>query len=113
MVVNSLNMTFSALADPTRRAILQRLTRGSASVNEIAEPFAMSQQAISKHLACLERAKLIRKRRGGRVQHCSLEASPIAAVAAWAMNYRQYWEESYDRLDGLLEQLSKQVKELK
>jgi DNA-binding transcriptional ArsR family regulator len=105
MVVDNLSATFSALSDPTRRMIVERLTRGPATVNEIAEPFAISQQAISKHLAYLERAKLIEKHRDGRQHFCKLRPDAIRAVAGWAEGYRRFWEESYQRLDSLLEEM--------
>lgn len=105
MVVDKLNASFAALSDPTRRMILDRLTRGPATVNELAEPFRMSQQAISKHLAYLERAALIEKHREGRQHYCQLKVDPIRQVADWALNFRKYWEESHERLDLLLEKL--------
>jgi DNA-binding transcriptional ArsR family regulator len=105
MVVHSLDTTFSALSDPTRRLIVERLTRGPATVNEIAEPFSLSQQAISKHLAYLERARIIIKQREGRQHYCSLKPEAIQAVATWAEGFRKLWEERYLRLDTLLEEM--------
>lgn len=105
IVVDPLSTTFSALSDPTRRSVVERLTRGPATVNELAEPFSMSQQAISKHLAYLERARLIKKRRQGRQHFCSLNPGAIRQVAIWAESYRRFWEESYERLDTLLEEI--------
>jgi DNA-binding transcriptional ArsR family regulator len=103
--VDQLNTTFLALSDPTRRVILERLRRGSATVNELAEPFGVSQQAISKHLAYLERASLIEKRKQGREQFCSLRAEPLKQAHDWMDDYRQFWEGAFDRLEGLLKQL--------
>ncbi|HTQ32047.1 MAG TPA: metalloregulator ArsR/SmtB family transcription factor [Opitutaceae bacterium] len=105
MVVDSLTVTFNALTDPTRRSILQRLAGGPASVNELAGPFRISQQAVSKHLACLERARLIEKRREGRRHFCILKAAPFKEVADWVEDYRRFWEQSFDRLDDYLKQL--------
>jgi DNA-binding transcriptional ArsR family regulator len=102
MVVDALNLTFLALSDPTRRVILDRLRQGAATVNELAEPFGVSQQAISKHLAYLERARLIEKRKEGRQQFCSLRAAPLKGAYDWMTSYRQFWDEAFDRLDVLL-----------
>jgi DNA-binding transcriptional ArsR family regulator len=101
----ALDATFAALADPTRRAILARLAAGDASVTQLAEPFAMSQPAISKHLKVLERAGLISRGRDAQRRPARLEARPLAAAAAWLEGYRQYWEESFQRLDALLDEL--------
>jgi DNA-binding transcriptional ArsR family regulator len=106
--VDPLSTTFTALADPTRRAILERLALGQATVNELAAPFAMSQQAISKHLAYLERAKLVAKRREGRQHFCTLEGASFDAVSAWIAKTRAYWNDSLDRLDALAQQIQKQ-----
>jgi DNA-binding transcriptional ArsR family regulator len=100
-----LDATFAALADPTRRAILARLATGEASVNELAEPFAMSQPAISKHLKVLERAGLISRRRDSQRRPCRLEAAPLAEATDWLVRYRQFWEDSLERLDALLAEL--------
>lgn len=100
-----LDATFAALADPTRRAILARLTLGEASVNELTEPFAMSQPAISKHLKVLERAGLISRGRDAQRRPCRLEARPLAEADGWLENYRQFWETQFQRLDVLLEEL--------
>jgi len=105
--VDSLTVTFAALSDPTRRSILQRLAGGSASVNELAGPFRISQQAVSKHLAYLKRSRLIEKRREGRQQVCTLKAAPFKEVAEWVEDYRQFWEQSFDRLDDYLKELQK------
>jgi DNA-binding transcriptional ArsR family regulator len=100
-----LDATFAALADPTRRAILARLALGEASVNELAEPFSMSQPAISKHLKVLERAGLISRGRDAQRRPCRLEAQPLAEADGWLENYRQFWEAQFQRLDALLEDL--------
>lgn len=103
--MDTLNLTFLALSDPTRRVILERLRKGSATVNELAGPFGVSQQAISKHLAYLERASLIEKRKEGREQFCSLRAAPLKQAYQWIDDYRQFWDGALDRLDVLLEEL--------
>ncbi len=103
-----LDVTFAALADSTRRAILARLVAGEASVTELAEPFAMTQPAISKHLKVLERAGLISRSRDAQRRPCRLEARPLAAATAWLEGYRQLWEASFQRLDALLDELQKQ-----
>jgi DNA-binding transcriptional ArsR family regulator len=100
-----LDATFLALADPTRRAILARLAEGEASVSELAEPFAMSQPAISKHLKMLERAGLIRAGKDGQRRPRSIDGRPLADASAWLERYRDTWEESFGRLDALLEEL--------
>ena len=100
-----LDATFAALADPTRRAILARLATGEASVNELAEPFAMSQPAISKHLKVLEKAGLISQAREAQRRPRRLEAAPLAEANAWLENYRKFWEASYEQLDALLDEL--------
>jgi DNA-binding transcriptional ArsR family regulator len=108
--VDSLSTTLAAVADPTRRAILRRLRVGPATVGQLAEPFDFTQQAISKHLACLERAQLIRKRREGRTHICSLDPAPLEEVAAWTEQFREFWEESFDRLDDVLDKLQSKEK---
>ena len=100
-----LDATFAALADPTRRAILARLASGEASVTELAEPFAMSQPAISKHLKVLEKAGLISQAREAQRRPRRLEAAPLAEANAWLENYRKFWEASYEQLDALLDEL--------
>lgn len=105
MTAARLDATFAALADPTRRAILARLASGEASVSELAEPFAMSQPAISKHLKVLERAGLISSGVDAQRRPRRLEASPLAEASAWLENYRQYWEASFERLDAVLDEL--------
>ena len=103
-----LSKTFGALADPTRRAILARLASGEASVTELAEPFAMSMPAISKHLKVLERTGLIARGREAQWRPCRLQAGPLQDVAGWVEHYRCFWEESFDRLDDYLRELKKQ-----
>ena len=102
-----IDRTFSALADPTRRAILARLARGEATVTELAEPFAMSLPAVSKHLKVLERAGLIVRGRDAQWRPCRLAPAPLAEVSAWLEQYRQFWETSFDRLDVHLKQIQK------
>ena len=101
----ALNATFAALADPTRRAILARLAAGECSVMELAEPFDMSQPAISKHLKVLERAGLIASGQDAQRRPRRLEARPLAEAIGWIETYRQHWEESFRRLDGVLDEL--------
>jgi DNA-binding transcriptional ArsR family regulator len=105
MATDSLSATFSALADPTRRAILARLAEGPATVKELAAPFAISGPAVSKHLRVLERAGLITRGREAQWRPCRLEPEPLEEVAAWAEEYRRLWEERYQQLDEYLEQL--------
>jgi len=100
-----LDATFLALADPTRRAILARLALGEASVNELAEPFDMSQPAISKHLKMLERAGLVSRGRDAQRRPCRIEAKPFEAAHAWVERYREMWDSTLARLDALLEKL--------
>src|SRR5213596_1641856 len=104
-VTHRLDAIFAALADPTRRAILARLASGQASVTELAEPFAMSQPAISKHLKVLERAGLISRGRDAQRRPRRLEAKPLAEANGWLEGYRRYWEDNYQRLDALLEEM--------
>jgi len=101
-VVDTLSATLSALSDPTRRSILARLSAGPATVGELAEPFEMSQQAVSKHLAYLERARLVEKRREGRSHVCTLRPAPFKEVAEWVEYYRNFWEQTLDRLGEYL-----------
>jgi DNA-binding transcriptional ArsR family regulator len=105
-----LNSTFGALADPTRRAILARLSKGEASVLELAEPFDMSQPAISKHLKVLERAGLIVRGRDAQRRPCRLEPQRLKQAADWIGTYRQFWEQSYNRLDDYLHELQTKEK---
>ena len=103
-------MTFGALADPTRRAILAKLAKGDASVLELAEPFDMSQPAISKHLKVLERAGLIERGRDAQRRPCRLDPRRLKQAAEWLGTYRQFWEESYSRLDDYLRELQTKEK---
>jgi len=105
MTGDRLSTTFAALADPTRRAILARLLLGESSVGELAEPFAMSMPAVSKHLRVLERAGLIAQRRDAQWRRCRIEAGPLKEVSDWTERYRQVWEERLDRLDEYVQQL--------
>jgi DNA-binding transcriptional ArsR family regulator len=100
-----LSITFAALADPTRRAILARLSSGEASVNDLAAPFEMSLPAVSKHLKVLERAGLITRGREAQWRPCKLKAEPMKQATDWLEEYRKYWEESFDRLEAYLEEL--------
>jgi DNA-binding transcriptional ArsR family regulator len=105
MASDSLSLTFAALADPTRRAILARLARGAATVKELSAPFAMSGPAVSKHLRVLERAGLIARGRDAQWRPCRLEPAPLKDVAEWAEDYRRFWDASYERLDEYLQHL--------
>src|SRR5688500_9977401 len=105
MMTDTLSTTFAALADPTRRAILARLTEGEATVGELAAPFAMSGPAVSKHLRVLERAGLIVRGREAQWRPCRLEAEPLKEVADWTAGFREFWDASYRRLDVYLEHL--------
>lgn len=105
MPTDTLSLTFSALAHPTRRAILARLTEGAATVKELSAPFAMSGPAISKHLRVLERAGLIKRGRDAQWRPCELDAEPLREVSEWADDFRRHWDESYDRLDAYLQRL--------
>jgi len=107
----SLDRTFAALADPTRRAILAQLSAGEKTVTELAEPFVMTMPAISKHLKVLEVAGLVSRGRDRQFRPARLEAEPLREVAEWAHRYREFWEESYDRLDEYLEELQGRRKE--
>jgi DNA-binding transcriptional ArsR family regulator len=111
MPADSLSVTFAALADPTRRAILARLASGTCSVTELAQPFEMSMPAVSKHLRVLEKAGLVARGREAQWRPCHLDAAPLKAVSDWAEQYRHVWEGRLDRLDSYLQQL--QVKEKK
>jgi DNA-binding transcriptional ArsR family regulator len=103
MTPTQLDNTFAALADPTRRAILARLALGEATVNELAEPFDMSQPAISKHIKVLERAGLVSRGRDAQRRPVRIEAAPMAEANTWLERYREIWERNYQRLDALLE----------
>ena len=110
MATDQLSTTFAALADPTRRAILARLTSGECSVTELAEPFEMSMPAVSKHLRVLERARLIARGRDAQWRPCRLEPAPLKEVAEWAERYRAIWEQRFDRLDNYLQELKAKEK---
>ena len=105
MPIDHLSVTFAALADPTRRAILARLALGELSVTELADPFDMSMPAVSKHLRVLERAGLIARRKDAQWRRCRIDAAPLKDVATWAERYRQIWEQRLDRLDQYLHQV--------
>ena len=107
---DALSSTFAALADPTRRAILARLASGEASVTELAEPFAMSLPAVSKHLKVLERAGLIARGREAQWRPCRLQAAPLRDIAEWVGHYRNFWEQSFERLDAYLLELQSKEK---
>ena len=106
-MTDHLSTTLSALADPTRRGILARLSLGEATVTELAEPYDMSMAAVSKHLKVLEKAGLISRSKEAQWRPCKLEAAPMAEVADWVENYRRFWEESLDRLGDYLAELQK------
>lgn len=111
MAVDQLSVTFSALSDPTRRAILGRLATGERSVMELARPFDMTLPAISKHLKVLERAGLVARGRKAQWRPCRLRAEPLKGVSDWVEHYRRFWDESFDRLDEYLRELqSKETK---
>jgi DNA-binding transcriptional ArsR family regulator len=105
-----LDLTFSALADPTRRRILHHLASGDRCVTDLAKPYSISLPAVSKHLRVLERAGLIRRRRNGRVHSLKLQAAPMAQASRWIEDYRRFWEDSLDRLGGYLEKLQSKEK---
>jgi DNA-binding transcriptional ArsR family regulator len=105
MADDRLSITFAALADPTRRAILARLAQGEATVNELAEPFALSLPTISKHLKVLQHAGLISQGRRAQWRPCRLETEPLQEVAGWVADYRQFWDENFSRLDDYLREL--------
>jgi DNA-binding transcriptional ArsR family regulator len=105
LVVDSLTATFGAFSDPTRRSLLSRLAAGPLAVGDLAAPFRISQQAISKHIAYLVRAGLVVKRRQGRRHFCALKADPFKEAAEWVGDYRQFWEQSFDRLEDYLREL--------
>lgn len=105
MTSQDLDLTFAALADSTRRAILVRLAQGEATVNELCEPFEMSQPAISKHIKVLEAAGLVSRRKEAQRRPVRIEARPLAEAVGWLEQYRRFWGDSYERLDGLLAEL--------
>jgi len=106
-VVDRLGTAFAALSDPTRRALIKRLTHGPASVHGLTEPFAVSQQMISKHIAYLVRARIVKKTKRGRESVCTLRPEAIKAVSDWALDYRRLWEERFDRLDAVLADMNR------
>src|ERR1700761_5166579 len=108
MVVNSLDTTFAALSDPTRRAMVERLSRGPASVHGLTEPFALSQQMVSKHIATLVRARIVIKTNRGRERVCALRPQAINTSSDWAISYRRFWEESFDKLEVVVNQMKKE-----
>jgi DNA-binding transcriptional ArsR family regulator len=108
MVVDRLGTTFSALADPTRRAMVERLSRGPATVHGLTEPFALSQQMISKHIATLVRARIVVKTKRGRESVCTLRPEAIKTVSDWAFSYRKFWEESLEKLDAVVQEMKKE-----
>ena len=108
--MDQLSEVFSALADPTRRAILARLAEGEATVNQLAEPFSISLQAISKHLKVLERAGLITRGKQAQWRPCRLEAGPLMQVADWVTGYQRFWAQRYDRLGGYLNEIQQREK---
>jgi len=110
MSADPLSATFAALADPTRRAILARLSSGEASVTELAGPFDVSLPAISKHLKVLERAGLIARSRDAQFRPCRLDAGPLKEVSDWVEHYRRFWEQSFERLDDYLRELKAKEK---
>ena len=110
---DTLSLTFAALADPTRRAILARLARGEKCVSELAEPFEMSMPAVSKHLKVLERAGLIVRGRDAQWRPCRLEGARLQEIAEWLDTYREFWEQSFDRLDDYLRQVQSKERKKK
>ncbi len=110
IAMDRLSLTFSALADPTRRAILARLSSGPASVNDLAAPFSMSLPAVSKHLKVLERAQLIARGKEAQWRPCEIKAAPLKEATDWMEQYRQFWEERFDRLEDYLKELQAQEK---
>jgi DNA-binding transcriptional ArsR family regulator len=111
MVVHQLDTTFAALSDPTRRAMIERLSHGPASVHGLMEPFALSQQMISKHIAYLVRAQIVVKKKRGRESVCTLNPVAIKTVSEWAMSYRRFWEESFDKLDVVIQQIKMEAED--
>lgn len=105
MTPSRLDVTFAALADPTRRAILARLATGEATVNDLVKPFSLSQPAISKHIKVLERAGLVTRGRDAQRRPCRLAAKPLAEATEWLEAYRRFWEHSFHHLDGLIEEM--------
>src|SRR6201999_916814 len=114
MVVDKLDTTFAALSDPNRRAMIERLSHGPASVHGLTESFAISRQMISKHIACLVRARIVIKTKRGRESVCTLRPEAIKKVSDWAAYYRRFWEESFDKLDVVVNQMKQmELKDVK
>ena len=111
MNIAPLDRVFSALADPTRRAILARLSQGEATVNELVQPFALSQPAISKHLKVLEGAGLVARGRNAQFRPVRLDPAPLAEAARWLGDYRKFWDQSFDRLDEVVQDLKQREKQ--
>jgi DNA-binding transcriptional ArsR family regulator len=111
MVLYRLGTTFAALSDPTRRAMIERLSHGPASVHGLTEPFALSQQMISKHIAYLVRARIVIKTKRGRESVCTLRPEAIKTVSEWAISYRRFWEESFDKLEVVINEMKKTANE--
>ena len=111
MVVDRLDTTFAALSDPTRRAMIERLSHGPASVSGLTERFALSQQMISKHIAYLVRARIVIKKKRGRESVCMLRPEEIKIVSDWANDYRRFWEEGFDKLEVVVNEMKKEVKD--
>jgi DNA-binding transcriptional ArsR family regulator len=103
--VDKLDVTFAALSDPTRRAMIEKLSQGPASVHGLTESFELSQQMISKHIACLVRAQIVIKTKHGRESVCTLRPEAIKTVSDWATHYRRFWEESFDKLEVVIKQI--------
>ena len=110
LVVNKLDLTFAALADPTRRAMVRQLTLGPATIHDLTVPFSLSQQMISKHVACLVRARIVVKQKRGRESICKLRPTAIKAVSDWALDFQRLWEESFDKLDVVLQEMKNEEK---
>jgi DNA-binding transcriptional ArsR family regulator len=108
LVVDQLSSTFAALSDPTRRAMVHQLTLGPATIHALTQPFDLSQQMISKHVACLIRAQIVVKHKRGRESVCTLSPAAIKTVADWAIDFRRFWEESLDKLGAVLEEMKKE-----
>ncbi|MES2393755.1 MAG: metalloregulator ArsR/SmtB family transcription factor [Acidobacteriota bacterium] len=106
--MDALDTTFAALSDPTRRAMIERLSRGPASVHGLTEPFDLSQQMISKHIAYLVRARIVVKTKRGRESVCTLRPEAIKTVSEWAIRYRRFWEEKFDKLEVVVNQMKKE-----
>lgn len=111
MVVDRLGITFAALSDRNRRAMIERLARGPASVHGLTEPLALSQQMVSKHIAYLVRARIVVKTKQGRESICRLRPEAIKTVSDWAIGYRQFWEESFDKLGAVVQRMKKEETE--